>query len=201
MFTYLTQTQQSGLMALLPSILMFAVMGLAFYFMLIKPQKKQQERHREMMDNLKVGDNIITRGGIRGKIVKITADSFIIKTADSTMEILKQGLNYVENEVQSQGSFTSNEPVGNLSYGNNEKFIEALEKQKKLKNLDIEYDVLLEDIYEFVVVENSANGDLVSNRFRLPIARAEEILNQLQLLEIVSESDEDNNRKVLLDPR
>ncbi len=53
--------------SLLPWILIFGV----FWFFLIRPQKKQQKQHQEMLDNLEVGDEIISAGGIRGKIIKI----------------------------------------------------------------------------------------------------------------------------------
>ncbi len=53
--------------SLIPWILIFGV----FWFFLIRPQKKQQKEHQEMLDNLEVGDEIISAGGIRGKIIKI----------------------------------------------------------------------------------------------------------------------------------
>ena len=53
--------------AFLPLILIFAV----FYILLIRPQQKKVKLHREMINNLKRGDNIITSGGIIGKISKV----------------------------------------------------------------------------------------------------------------------------------
>ena len=44
---------------------------LLFYFFLIRPEMKKAKKHQEMLDNLKNGDKIITRGGICGTIVKI----------------------------------------------------------------------------------------------------------------------------------
>ncbi|MEK0085227.1 preprotein translocase subunit YajC [Benzoatithermus flavus] len=54
-------------MSLLPLLLIFVV----FYFLLIRPQQAKMKAHREMIDNLKRGDQIATSGGIVGKIVKV----------------------------------------------------------------------------------------------------------------------------------
>ena len=53
--------------AFLPLILIFGV----FYILLIRPQQKKVRQHREMINNLKKGDKIITSGGIIGKISKV----------------------------------------------------------------------------------------------------------------------------------
>ena len=60
----------------LPFILMFGV----FYFLLILPEKKRKKKYDAMIDELKVNDKIITRGGIIGRIVKLKDDSVIIET-------------------------------------------------------------------------------------------------------------------------
>lgn len=200
MSIYLTQAQPTGIMAMLPSLAMFGLMGLAMYFMLIRPQKKQQEKYKQTMEALKVGDKIVTRGGIRGEIVKINENTLIVKSVDMKFEILKQGLSYVEN-ASTSSAFSSNQPVENLNYGNDKRFTESLEKQKELKNLSIDYDILLEDVYEFVVVERKTKAEDVSNTFRFDESRSNEILNQLQLLDILSEEDTNGERVVLLDPR
>ena len=55
------------LIAYLPFVLIFFVM----YFFLIRPQNKKQNEHKEMLESLKKGDKIITRGGIVAKIIEI----------------------------------------------------------------------------------------------------------------------------------
>ena len=60
---------------LLPFILVIVIM----YFFLIRPQKKKEKQVNEMRSNLKVGDEIVTIGGICGKIVKTKDESFIIQ--------------------------------------------------------------------------------------------------------------------------
>ena len=54
-------------MSLLPLVLVFAI----FYFLLIRPQQTKMKQHRTMLENLKKGDQVVTAGGIVGKIAKI----------------------------------------------------------------------------------------------------------------------------------
>ncbi len=54
-----------GFSMLVPLVLMFLV----FYFLLIRPQKKKQQKHQDMLKSLKVGDKVITSGGLCGTIV------------------------------------------------------------------------------------------------------------------------------------
>ncbi len=50
-----------------------------FYFLIIRPQKKREAQTREMRDNLRVGDKIVTIGGINGKVAKISDDLLTIE--------------------------------------------------------------------------------------------------------------------------
>lgn len=67
-------------------IIVFYVAIIAlFYFLFIRPQKKQQKQLRDMLAGLKVGDEVISIGGIKGKIRKIKDDFVVIETgADKT---------------------------------------------------------------------------------------------------------------------
>ncbi|MBU6491852.1 MAG: preprotein translocase subunit YajC [Burkholderiales bacterium] len=62
----------SSLMSFLPLVLMFVVL----YFIMIRPQMKRQKEHRNMLAELTKGDEIVTSGGLAGKITKV-ADNFI----------------------------------------------------------------------------------------------------------------------------
>jgi preprotein translocase subunit YajC len=68
---------------LLPFILLIAV----FYFMIIRPQRKRDKQTREMLANLKVGDNITTIGGICGKIVRIRDDVLTIEVGADKVKL------------------------------------------------------------------------------------------------------------------
>lgn len=63
-------------------ILVYAIIIGGLYFMLFRPQKKKQKQEEEMRNNLKIGDEITTIGGIVGKIVNIKddSDSIVIET-------------------------------------------------------------------------------------------------------------------------
>ena len=63
---------QSTLMSMLPLLLMFAVL----YFVMIRPQMKKQKEHRALIDALAKGDEVVTAGGLLGKVSKI-GDAYI----------------------------------------------------------------------------------------------------------------------------
>ncbi len=65
---------------LLPMIVIFG----AFYFLLIRPQQKKQKAHTELVDALKVGDEIMTAGGILGKITGVSEHYAVVQIADNT---------------------------------------------------------------------------------------------------------------------
>ncbi|WP_417616375.1 preprotein translocase subunit YajC [Oceanisphaera sp.] len=56
-------------------IIMLAVFGLIFYFMIFRPQSKRVKEHKNLMSSLSKGDEVLTNGGLVGKIAKIAADS------------------------------------------------------------------------------------------------------------------------------
>lgn len=62
----------------------FAAIIAIFWFLLIRPQRKAQQRHREMLAALKRGDEVVTDGGIIGEIVHLKDDRVTIKTGENT---------------------------------------------------------------------------------------------------------------------
>lgn len=58
-----------------------------FYFLLIRPQKKEQERHKQMLEAIKKGDEVVTSGGIVGKVVKADEARLTIQSGDSTFVV------------------------------------------------------------------------------------------------------------------
>lgn len=59
----------------------FILMGVIFYVMIYRPQKRDQKKRSEMLDSLKIGTNIVTIGGIYGTITKVQEDRIRIKVA------------------------------------------------------------------------------------------------------------------------
>ena len=69
------------------SILIIVVMFVALYFFMIRPQKKQEKQIADMRNNLQVGDEITTIGGIIGKIVSIKEETVMIETGHDRTKI------------------------------------------------------------------------------------------------------------------
>ena len=75
------EAQGDPLLSLLPLILIFVV----FYFLLIRPQNKRQKEHREMVSNLAVGDEVVTAGGVLGKITEVKEQFVRIEVANGVV--------------------------------------------------------------------------------------------------------------------
>ncbi|WP_138159084.1 preprotein translocase subunit YajC [Peptoniphilus catoniae] len=75
----------------------FVLIMVAFYFLFIRPQKKREKAIKDMRENLKVGDEILTIGGIKGKIVLIKEDYIVIESSanKTNIELMKWGINSV----------------------------------------------------------------------------------------------------------
>lgn len=79
-----------------PFLLIFVI----FYFLVISPQRRRQQELQEMISSLKVGDSVVTNGGIIGKIVESRDKSFIIRSADkSNLEVSRTAV--VGKEIES----------------------------------------------------------------------------------------------------
>ncbi|MBU2890862.1 MULTISPECIES: preprotein translocase subunit YajC [Celeribacter] len=67
------------IMQFLPLILIFAIM----YFLMIRPQQKKMKEHRAMIEAVRRGDEVVTAGGIMGKVAKVREDGFVdVEIAD-----------------------------------------------------------------------------------------------------------------------
>ena len=73
--------------ALLPLLLMFLV----FYFLLIRPQQKRTKEHRDFLDALQKGDEVITSGGIYGRVTGITENVVTLEIADKVRVKIQRG--------------------------------------------------------------------------------------------------------------
>ena len=74
---------------LLPFVFIFGI----FYFLVILPQKKQRQQLQEMIGQLKINDEVVTNGGVIGRIKEIKDTSFIIQSAEkSFLEVGKQAV-------------------------------------------------------------------------------------------------------------
>ncbi len=73
------QAAGGGIAALIPLVFMVII----FYFLIIRPQQKRQREHRNMLSNLKKGDQVITQGGIYGVITGLTDAVVTLEIADN----------------------------------------------------------------------------------------------------------------------
>jgi preprotein translocase subunit YajC len=84
-----------GLAQMLPIVLIIAV----FYFLLIRPQQKRQRQLQETIATLKIGDRVVTTGGIIGVITTVRDTSFLIRSADkSILEIARSAIAGIDDE-------------------------------------------------------------------------------------------------------
>lgn len=72
--------------------IILAVFGLIFYFMIYRPQAKRQKQQRELLAGLEKGNEVLTSGGLIGKITKVTADNdnIVIALNDKTEVTIKR---------------------------------------------------------------------------------------------------------------
>lgn len=78
--TTVSDTTATGSMSMWPSIIMIVVMVAAMYFFIIRPQKKKEKEEKKMRENLQVGDEILTIGGIYGRVISLKEDSIVIES-------------------------------------------------------------------------------------------------------------------------
>ena len=89
------QSGAGGLLQLTPVLLIILV----FYFLIIRPQQRRQRQLQETVANLKIGDRIVTTGGVIGVITTVRDTSFLIRSADkSILEIARTSVAGIDEE-------------------------------------------------------------------------------------------------------
>ncbi|MCQ2670641.1 preprotein translocase subunit YajC [Helicobacter pylori] len=78
---------------ILTTLLPLVVLFLIFYFLIVRPQRQQQKKHKEMIEGLTKGDKIVTQGGFIVEVLKAEANFFSVKLNDDTTAKLSR--NYV----------------------------------------------------------------------------------------------------------
>ncbi|AQW82039.1 preprotein translocase subunit YajC [Campylobacter pinnipediorum] len=86
--------EQNLLTSLLPLVAIFAI----FYFLVIRPQQKQQKQHAEMISNLVKGDKIITNGGLICEVIKPEEDFIKVKLNDDV--IVRLSRDFVAKKIE-----------------------------------------------------------------------------------------------------
>lgn len=101
------QAQPGG--SILSTVLMFGAMFAVLYFILIRPQQKQQKKHQALLAGLKRGDEVILSSGIMGKVFAVEDRIVIIEIGDKIrLKVLKQAVQGLvspsENDANNQSS-------------------------------------------------------------------------------------------------
>lgn len=79
--------QNAGMLEMLVSLLPMILIFVVFYFILIRPQKKREKEAQQMRNNLQVGDEVTTMGGIVGRVVSLREDTVVIETGSDRAKI------------------------------------------------------------------------------------------------------------------
>lgn len=81
-------TQEGGGAGASVWLLNLGLIALIFYFLLFRPHRKEQQRHRAMVESLQKGDEVVMAGGLVGTVVHVAPDRLTLKTADNTRVVV-----------------------------------------------------------------------------------------------------------------
>jgi len=88
--------EQDPRAAMLQMIATFGILGVMFYFLLIRPQSKQRKEQENLIKNVKTGDKILLSGGIFGIVTNVKEKTLMVKIADNVkVEVLKSAVSSV----------------------------------------------------------------------------------------------------------
>jgi preprotein translocase subunit YajC len=101
MFNLIMQAAPGGGMAgqigrLMPLVLI----GVIFYFLLIRPQNQRMKAHRALLSEIARGDTIVTNGGLVGKVKKVNDEELTVDFGGTTMQVMRTMIADVRNKTQ-----------------------------------------------------------------------------------------------------
>ena len=81
------------------TVFLFQIAALVaiFYFMLIRPQRRQQDQHRQLLASLQKGDRVVTSGGIVGEVIHLKDDEITVKSGESRFIVLRANIATIMN--------------------------------------------------------------------------------------------------------
>lgn len=71
-----------------PLVIMLVVFGLIFYFMILRPQQKRSKEHKKLMDSIGKGDEVMTTGGLIGRVSKVAETGYVVIALNDTTEVM-----------------------------------------------------------------------------------------------------------------
>ncbi|ADO08560.1 preprotein translocase subunit YajC [Pantoea sp. Bo_2] len=69
-------------------VIMLVVFGLIFYFMILRPQQKRAKEHKKLMDSISKGDEVLTSGGLVGRVTKVSDTGYVAIALNDTNEVV-----------------------------------------------------------------------------------------------------------------
>lgn len=79
----------SGIMSIAPLIILFVI----FYFLLIRPQQKRAKEHKQMISAIQKGDQVITSGGIHGRVASVNEDTVSVEVSEGVrLKVSKEAI-------------------------------------------------------------------------------------------------------------
>ncbi|AXF74893.1 preprotein translocase subunit YajC [Erwinia tracheiphila] len=69
-------------------VIMLVVFGLIFYFMILRPQQKRTKDHKKLMDSISKGDEVMTTGGLVGRVTKVADTGYVVIALNETTEVV-----------------------------------------------------------------------------------------------------------------
>ena len=87
LFTLLAPPAQGGSGGLMILLLQIAAIGAVFYFLIIRPQSQARKKHQELLAGLKKGDEVMTAGGILGKVKDIKENRVTVESGTATLVV------------------------------------------------------------------------------------------------------------------
>ena len=69
-------------------IIMLVVFGLIFFFMILRPQQKRAKEHKNLMDSISKGDEVLTNGGLIGRVIKIADSGYLTIALNENNEVV-----------------------------------------------------------------------------------------------------------------
>jgi len=89
-------TEQDPRAAMLQMIVTFGILGVMFYFLLIRPQQKQRKDQENLIKNVKTGDKVLLNSGMFGIVTNVKEKTLMVKIADNVkVEVLKSAIGSV----------------------------------------------------------------------------------------------------------
>ena len=129
------------LMSILPLILIFVV----FYFLLIRPQQRKQKAHREMLQSVNRGDDIVTNGGLVGTVIKVgRGDSILVEIApDIRVRVMRNMLSQImprHDRYEDEDEDDEDEGEGEEESAQDDEAYEELDEDEELDDEEFDED-------------------------------------------------------------